>query len=577
MTRLVLIGAAGLDWASFVARLKRGSLVNLSKLSNRGVSGWIGGAPRGEPLASWASLASGYPPETHGIYRWEEAWSAGVRPVSKASWMAAPIWQRLDDAGISTGGIAWPASRPGENWGGIHLDPDIVEPSGKLSAEWALPLGCAPPPVRTEVRDLRVHPTSITAAMLAPLVPDIGSIDQTRDADLPRLAVAMARAATVQAMAVWMLTNRQPEASFIHQQWLGEVRTQCGQIREGPFAKAMDGAWLFLDRLVGRIADLAGPDTLVFLVSPGWRGRPGVIIGAGPGVKPDTAFNGADLLDVAPTLLAHFKLEDLKLPGKAILQFVDKRPRDPAPKPCFAAPIQADVDLLDHVKAEGYSPPPPPDEIWHAQGLAELAYTVLPRSPEAARDLAQAALVRNPDNIRALAIAALSHVTLGEADPLPSLADAFDRLVPERKWGALARGAYHVILGELTLAAPLLREAETNINSDMLLRVAGAWLAASRPLDAERVFQKMLSIDPEDAAGQIGLSITALRRLDYMGAEAALRRALRSDPGRPIIYLLLANIFAKTGRKAQSAETASQAVRLGADPQKAKEAIQGQL
>src|SRR5262249_42474679 len=157
----------------------------------------------------------------------------------------------------------------------------------------------------------------IAPAMLRPLVPAMSAIDQTRDAGLPRLAVAMARASSLHAAAVWMLRGPRPDAVFVHQPWLGEVRTAFGAVREGPYAPVVEGAWRFPDDLGGRLVELAGPEALVVLASPGWASVPGVLVAAGPGVG-RADLQGADLLDLAPTVLGRFGLEDPQAPGKAI-------------------------------------------------------------------------------------------------------------------------------------------------------------------------------------------------------------------------------------------------------------------
>ncbi|MGH6992396.1 MAG: alkaline phosphatase family protein, partial [Caulobacteraceae bacterium] len=211
MARLVMIGAAGLDWPSFQAMRSTSAIPSLASLAEGGEARWLTGAPAGRGafspanVSAWTSLATGVPPEVHGLVRESEAWSGGVRPASRASWRANPVWARLQAAGIASGSAGWPAARPGAAWEGLHIDEDFAQPTGKGPDDWVLPLDCAPPQAREALRPLRIHPTQITAKMLAPLVPAIATIDQSRDARLPRLAVAMARASSLQAAAVWLL------------------------------------------------------------------------------------------------------------------------------------------------------------------------------------------------------------------------------------------------------------------------------------------------------------------------------------------------------------------------------------
>jgi hypothetical protein len=575
MTRLLLIGASGLDWASLAAGLRSGGLPSLAELARRGAAGWLGAVPPRDGPAPWTSLATGCPPETHGVYRAEEAWSGGLRPISRASWSAPALWARLEAAGVSTGGVGWPAARPGAGWAGLHLDEDFAAASGRTGQDWALPRRCVPDAVRDTVRDLRVHPTDISPAMLKPLVPDMAGIEQVRDAGLPRLAVAMARAASLHAAAVWLLREPRPDAVFVHQLWLGEVRSCFERAPEGPYARVVQGAWRFLDGLVGRLAELAGPEALVILASPGWRSSPGVLLAAGPGVD-GAGFEGADLLDLAPTVLARFGLQS-ELPGRAIGALAPDGPREAAPSPEPEPPVEPDAALLRTAADAGFNPPPPVPPAWRAQGLAELSLMLLPRTPAAAGRVALAASRQDPANLMALCVRALSHIALEEPGPLPELGEALRQGAPERGWGALAQGAFHVLRGEPQQAAPWLTKAEIEPEPDTLIAVAAAWIAASRPADAERVFKSILARDPANASAEIGLAITSSARRDYVSAEEALQRALRSDPGPPAAYLQLAQLYVPTGRPGLAERAAASAQRLGAAPEHVQAARKGAL
>ena len=124
---------------------------------------------------------------------------------------------------MSTASVNWPGARHGADWAGWHIDDAFAEASAKNPADWALPRTCMPRDLREALRPLRTHPTQITGDMLTPLVPALSAVDQSRDALLPRLAVAMASAATVQAAATWLLAERRPDVLFVHHNWLGEV------------------------------------------------------------------------------------------------------------------------------------------------------------------------------------------------------------------------------------------------------------------------------------------------------------------------------------------------------------------
>jgi tetratricopeptide (TPR) repeat protein len=572
MTRTVLIGAAGLDWAGFKAAIRTGETPALAELAARGFSCWLAGAPLGAGPAAWASLVTGAQPEAHGIWRAQEAWGGGVRPIGRASWRVAPLWARLEAAGISTGSLAWPASRPGADWMGVHVDETFVGASGRFGEDWALPLHCAPFAARAALRPLRVHPTDITGTMLAPFVPEIADIDQSRDAHLPALATALARASTIQAAAAWLLGEARPDAVFIHRPWLSQVRGVFGRFGDGPFAGVVAAAWRFLDGLVARIVELAGPETTVMLASPGWRDRPGVFVAAGARAMP--AADGADILDISPTILGLFGLEDRSLVGRRLLTAGANHKAAPDAPIAIA---EADADLLAEAEAAGYPPPPAASDAWRAQGLAELAWLLLERDADAARRAAGAARNLDPKNIMALRALVRAHVLLDQPEPLQELAAALTELAPTRPWGDLAFGAYHVLRGNKGLCGPWLRRAESDGETFNLLTVATLWTAAQRWSDAERVFRRILEVEPPAASAQIGLAMALKARRDFLGAEEALGQAADQDPGRPAIWLQFADLYAHTGRSLEAGRAADAAAAAGAQAEHVAAARIGRL
>ncbi|HEX3888086.1 MAG TPA: alkaline phosphatase family protein [Phenylobacterium sp.] len=573
MTRLLVIGAAGMDWPSLSAT----GPGRLAALRSRGAAGWLRGPGDAAGPAPWVSLVTGRLPEAHGVWRREEAWGGGRRRISRASWRVPPVWAQLSAAGISTASVAWPAARPGADWSragaGEHIDRDFAEATGKDAASWALPPRCAPPGLREDLRDLRVHPTQITGAMLAPLVPDLDRLDQSRDAKLPALAVAMARAATVQAAAAWLLRERRPDALFVHHDWLGDILSLVGAQRD---AQVIDGAWRFFEGLVRGLVDLAGEQALVLVVSPGWAGQPGALLAIGPGVAAGGKLAGADGVQVAATALAAFGFEDPALPS-AIAGVVAHDGLEAAPDVPVPEPVAPDLDLLRQAADAGYAPPPPATAAWRAQGLADLALMLLARDPQAALAAADAALRADGDLVAALAAKALALVALQQADPLPALADKLTRLAPRRGWGPLAQAAFHALKDEPAEAVPWLMKAEADRDPEAQTRIAAIWFAIGRANEAERVFRSLLARTPNHAAAAVGLGMAAVARRDFRVAEEVLQRAIAADPGRPAAYLQLANVYAQTARRPEAAQAAARALGLGASPQQAEAAKAGRL
>jgi tetratricopeptide (TPR) repeat protein len=442
------------------------------------------------------------------------------------------------------------------------VDETFADPSGKTAADWALPLWCAPPEVRHTIVAHRVHPTQITTDTILGFVPELNKIDQSRPTPLPALALAIARAATNQAAAVWMLSEPAPDAVFVFHGLLAQVRAASKGRPEPPYAYATKAAWRFTDGLLGRLVDVAGADALVLVVSPGWRGQAGVVLAAGPMARAAPDFLGANLLDVAPTVLEFFGLVDSDLPGRTLGPLRHNAPLTPAPSPPLAARAEPNADLLRLAAEEGHIPPRPASAAWQAQGLAELGFILLRRDPAATVKVTSDALRLDPNNVMALRMRATALFALQSTDELIEVAEALERVVPDRGWGALARGAYHVLRREFEHASPWLTKAEDDPEIETLLTVAAAWLITKRSVRAERLFKAVLKQDPGNVSAEIGLAITAMARQDFLTAEAGLKRAIARDPARAAIYQTLAQIYDATARQWEAQQMRKIARRL---------------
>ena len=566
-----------MDWASFDARARAAEIPRLAALRADGFAGWLAGAPRRFGPSAASSIVTGVQPEAHGIWRDDEAWPGGLRPIGKTSWRVQPLWARLQAAGISTGSVGWPATRPGADWLGLHIDDSFLHPSGRGSDTWALPLHCVRADRRDAIRDRRVHTTQITAAMLAPLLPKAAFEGGAYDDKAQAIRVRMAQAATVQSAGVWMLAESgetPPDAVFVHQAILQHARRTYGDTADDG---AVAGAWRLLDGLVGRLADLAGPDCLVLVVSSGWQDAPGVIIAAGPGVTRRDGVENAGLLDIAPTILAVFGMADPHLPGKRLSAVAALPGSRPAPSPRRPGRLMPDPRLMGALRLFGYRPPRRPPPKWGADGLGELALMMLDRDPIGALRAADAALAIDPDAVTTLRVKVRAHVALQQPEPLEALGDTLRRLAPDRGWGALSLGARHILRGEVRDARPWLKQSEADTSVTTLVTVGTLWIAAGRLADAARVFQKVVALDPGNVTAEIGLAMAASARRDFMAAEAGLHRARLREPGRPAIWLQLAQVYARSGRKLEAARVAATALRLGAAPALAAAAEKGRL
>ena len=111
------------------------------------------------------------------------------------------------------------------------------------------------------------------------------------------------------------------------------------------YREVMTGIYRFHDLMLGRLLELAGPDTHVLIVSDHgfesgnrrprgpiepakWHRPQGIFVLKGPGIRSDARIEGATLLDIAPTVLTLLGLpvgEDME--GKVILSAFEESPQ----------------------------------------------------------------------------------------------------------------------------------------------------------------------------------------------------------------------------------------------------------
>jgi len=114
--KIAILGLDGADWEIMTPLLSEGQLPNLGRLKVRGAWGnmktmmpWL------SPLL-WTSVATGKPPEEHGIIDFlaKDAKTGQIVPVSSRWRRVKALWNMFTDAGKSSAFIAWWATWPSE-------------------------------------------------------------------------------------------------------------------------------------------------------------------------------------------------------------------------------------------------------------------------------------------------------------------------------------------------------------------------------------------------------------------------------------------------------------------------------
>lgn len=549
----MLVGLDGLSWADCRSAAQSGTVPHLARLINAGRAAPLVGAEFDTGPAAWTTLATGLPPEDHGVSFADEARCGGPGPASRRSWCARPWWEAAHDNGRSIASVAWPANGPADRLPGQQIDDSIARASGRDRRQWALPLHCASGPVRAALRGRRVHPTEIDAGLVARFVTDIGAIDQDHDPWLPHIAVALARAATIQAASVWALMESGASVVVLYQPWLADMRAAFGRCHDVNFAPALPTALAFLDDLIGRLVTLAGPSATVVLVSPNRGLDPGMMLTAGRAAgRVERGVVGIHA--VVPTLLGHFGLVDRDLPGAAapfLSQQADVRPV--TLRHATAMTADSAMPLDPRLAAVGYRLPASASPAWHAHRIAALARAILARAPDKALALGRSALTLDPDSLAAWCSVALAAVARRDAAALEGVDEAFKRIAPDQIWGALVQGARHLLKGDPAAAIAVLPRDAVDPDDDTLACLAELWLLAHRPSEARRLYARLSARGLSDPRADLGLAACETELRLFIEAEQRLVAVRRRFPLEAQVYERLHLIYRATGRPSDAA------------------------
>jgi tetratricopeptide (TPR) repeat protein/predicted AlkP superfamily pyrophosphatase or phosphodiesterase len=380
------------------------------------------------------------------------------------------------------------------------------------------------------------------------------------------------------------------------------------------------------DEMLGRLMSKAGDDTVVILMSdhgfhpdhlrpasipdipagPAVEHRDyGVFAIAGPGIKKGQVVHGVSLLDVTPTILHLAGLpvgEDMD--GKVVSQvFVD------APKVEYVAsweeiagadgrhPPHARLDpvaahaAMEQMIALGYVVRPDANrEVAMRSAARDLRYNLGEAYQDAgrhveAREIFSELHKADGDEQRFAVRLFVSCQALGLHEEMRRIVDDLDgrrralfeeaaKRAGEAGWRNLARFEPAVVdylkaqmlVVEKRYAealAALERVTETDqIQPGVYLQAADLCLRLGRRRDAQEVYEKALTIDPDNAQAYVGLSRIALRQRRYGAAADLALEALQRTYQDPLAHYLLGRALAGMKEYERAAEALRAAISL---------------
>ena|SRR5579863_1015316 len=627
--KVLLIGWDAADWKVINPLLDQGLMPTLDEFINHGVMGNIATL---RPILSpmlWNSIATGKRADKHGIHGFMEPdpQNGGVRPVTSTSRKVKALWNILTQRGYKTHVLGWFAGHPAEPINGISVSDLYPYATAPLGDEWPMPPGAVHPESKRDIfAKLRMHPAEVTEAAILPWIPNAAKVDQEKDKGLQSFAKILAENCSIHNAATWILQNEPWDFLAVYYNGIDHFShgfmhyhpPRMAMITEDRFEiykDVVNGAYRFHDMMLDTLLQLAGPDVTVILVSdhgfhsdhlrpvgipkepagPAVQHRPfGVFCMKGPHILQDERIYGANLLDVAPTVLTLFGLpigEDMD--GRVLAQAFEDPPHlsripswEDEPGECGMHPADLRMDpaaaqaMLQQFVALGYIQPPSENQAKAVESAVREQHYNLARVYLDSRRYSDALplledLVKNsPDEFRFQQNLAHCHLAMGhraEAKALLEKLIAYQPPKPKKKEEKEGEGDEQAAAPEIAEAqAEALEAPESSENKDAP-RAPRPWADLLMGIiqfeegDMDAALASLLkaeSADPRlpDLHLRIGQTYLRLRRT--ADAERAFLQALEIDGDSPEAHLGLAIVRLRQRRNEDAAEQALLAVGL---------------
>ncbi len=618
--KLLLIGWDAADWKVINPLMDNGMMPALESLVNDGVVGNL--ATLDPPLSPmmWTSISTGKHADQHGILGFTEPSpeGRGVRPVMVTSRKVKAVWNILMQCGFKTNVIGWWPSHPAEPINGIAVSNFFQKATTEYGKPWPMAPGTVyPPSLADTLKEFRVHPGELTAAHILPFVPNAARIDQDKDRRLVSLSKIISEISSIQAVGTWVLENSEWNFTAIYFDGIdhfchGFMRFHPPQMKGVPdeifelYKGVVQGGYIYHDMMLGRLLDLVDEETTVMLVSdhgfhsdhlrprgipdepagPAWEHRPyGIFVLKGPGIKKDERVYGANLLDVAPTILTLFDLPiGRDMPGKPLLQafeetleisYVDSWEEIEGecgmhPKDIQRDPI-AEQAAMQQLIELGYIEKPDENVSKNIERTVEESQFYLARvyinknEHSKAEPLLADLYAKHPEQVRFSFNYAKCLESVGKLDEayevVSKIIQAEKKPYPQL---FLLQGTLEYAKKNYEKALEFLKKAQkADSELPQLHRQLGfVYLQMRRPKDAEAAFYKALDNDPEDPQTHYGLALVMARlRKHEESAEYSLN-AIGLLYHFPLAHLRLGIALARLGRYEPSIEAFEVSLRM---------------
>jgi predicted AlkP superfamily phosphohydrolase/phosphomutase/tetratricopeptide (TPR) repeat protein len=341
--KVLLVGWDAADWKVIHPLMDAGKMPNVQRLVDEGVSGQI--ATLQPPLSPmlWTSIATGKRPFKHGIHGFSEPSpdGLGIQPVTNLSRRCKALWNILNQNALGSVVIGWWPSHPAEPIHGVTVSDHFHKARGRLADGWPLLPGTVHPrELAGTLAELRLHPEEVVGPMVKAFIPRAAEIDQDKDRRLYSLAKILCECVSIHSAATWLIENQTWDLFAVYYDAIDHFshafmryhppRQELISERDFELYKdVVTTGYTFHDQMLGTLLKKVADDVTVILMSdhgfhpdhlrpksipqipagPAIEHRDfGVLAMKGPGIKQDELLHGANLLDVAPTVLTIFGL-----------------------------------------------------------------------------------------------------------------------------------------------------------------------------------------------------------------------------------------------------------------------------
>jgi tetratricopeptide (TPR) repeat protein len=545
--RVVLLGMDSCDPGMLDRLIRQGKLKNFARLKREGAFGELKSI---QPVLSpviWTTIATGMTPERHGILDFVTETPKGIVPVSSRLRQADTIWELIARAGHKVGVVGWLVTYPADELQNAFIMSDRV---GRLAFEykkedvrdatgktWPADLYDRYAPERVEIEDMPPSMLRPFAEFTDQEYGDTYSQQFTIRHLLGNLRLCMATAETFRNVGKRLLREEKPrffacyfEAMDALSHWFMPFTPpkmeQVSQEMFRRYSRTMEANYVWHDKVLGEFMELCDENTTLILVSDHgfrsgelrlpepsdfraktgakWHRNYGVIFAWGKGVKPGHQIRGANVYDVAPTILAAMGMpRSREMPGTVLGDIFEGG--------------------LEYEEVPSYYEESRREELVRAEASRSSDASDL--SPEELAELQR--------------LESLGYIGGATSDPATTSLNAASRMLLQRKF------------------ARALEEFEKVAKTQRSVRVLAGMCHALRELgrndEAEAILAEMLEREPENT--QVLLLKARFLELDGKVAEgeAVLRAIVKAEPHH---YGALARLAANLLTQATTAEKA---------------------